>query len=132
MANDLPASLCSPAHPLHGQWRALLGLLQAGQPAGRGLGEQDSQRAAAQLLLEVVLRQLGRVERLQLDGEGNIHARCLAGRRCRWVFVDGRLATAYRVDEVTRALDEARLAWAIPLPGRALESGPAAPALHRR
>ena len=132
MTAILPTSLCNPAHPLYRQWRALLGLLRACQLPGRSLGEQDCQRAAAQLLLEVVLRQLGQVERLRLDADGNIHARCRTGRRCRWVFLDGRLATAYRVGEVTRALDEARLAWAIPAVDPPAGSGWAAPAGQRR
>jgi hypothetical protein len=115
MPVPLPNSVCDPCHPLHRQWCVLLDMLQAQWPANGGLGEEDCRRAAAQLLMEVVLRQLGPVDRVQVDGGGNLHVRCQRGQDYRWLWIDGRLATAYRVEEVTCALDEARQAWAIAL-----------------
>ena len=113
MSTALPDSLCHPCHPLHAQWHALLLLLQAQRPTAGHLGEEDCRRAAAQLLMEVVLRGLGAVEGLRLDGGGNLHVRCRRGSGARWLCIDGRQATAYRVEETTAALDEARQAWAI-------------------
>ena len=132
MSVPLPNSLCDPAHPLHRQWFTLLGLLQAQCSGHRPLGEEDCRRAAAQLLMEVVLRQLGQVERVRVDAGGHLHVRCQRGQYRRWFWLDGRLATAYRVEEVTTALDEACRAWAIPVVDPPAGSGQAAPAGQRR
>ena len=113
MSVRLPNSLCDPAHPLHRQWCVLLEQLRAQRSGYRPLGEEDCRRAAAQLLMEVVLRQLGQVERVRVDTGGDLHVRCQRGQDRRWFWLDGRLATAYRVEDVTAALDEACRAWAI-------------------
>lgn len=112
-----PQSMSDAAHPLYAQWCVLLALLQAQWPAGVAAGDEDCRRAAAQLLMEVVLRQLGAVERVRVDAGGNLHVRCRRGGRQRWLWLDARLATAYRVEEVTAALEEACRAWALPVTG---------------
>ena len=111
MALPISCSLSDPAHRLHRQWAGLVWVLQGQGVAS--LGAEDCRRAAAQLLMEVVLRQFDAVDQVRLDAGGNLHARCRTQQRQRWIWLDARQATAYRVEEVSAALDEACRAWNI-------------------
>ena len=111
-------SVSDAGHPLHRQWQVLLQLLQQAQVASPSMCAEDCRRAAAQLLMEVVLRQFDAVDQVRLDAGGNLHARCRTQQRQRWIWLDARQATTYRVEEVSAALDEACRAWNIAVHGR--------------
>lgn len=113
MSLPMSHSVSDAGHPLHRQWQVLLQLLQQAQVASRSMCAEDCRRAAAQLLMEVVLRQFDAVDQVRLDAGGNLHARCRTQQRQRWIWLDARQATAYRVEEVSAALDEACRAWNI-------------------
>ncbi|WP_152980612.1 hypothetical protein [Stenotrophomonas ginsengisoli] len=113
MSPPMIHSVSDTGHPLHRQWQVLLQLLQQAQVASPSMCAEDCRRAAAQLLMEVVLRQFDAVDQVRLDAGGNLHARCRTQQRQRWIWLDARQATAYRVEEVSAALDEACRAWNI-------------------
>ena len=109
-------SLRSPGHPLHAYWWRLRGELLAAQ---RLPTAEDCERAAAQLLMETWLRGYARVEAVQVDVDGHLHARCPRPPRLpRRVWLDARQAVAWRVEETSRALAEALAAappgWPLP------------------
>lgn len=118
MSPPMIHSVSDAGHPLHRQWQVLLQLLQQAQVASPSMCAEDCRRAAAQLLMEVVLRQFDAVDQVRLDAGGNLHARCRTQQHQRWIWLDARQATAYRVEEVSAALDEACQAWNIAVQGR--------------